>query len=88
MYLAYQGLGHRKLLATTFISKVISARGTKKRIYIISTLLSKKILKNIGFVFKHYQVNTGDKTLFTLNSGVYTPKEGEKLIRDAIYLDK
>jgi len=32
-------------------------------------------------------VDTGDKTSFTLSSGVYAPKEGEKVIKDVICLD-
>jgi hypothetical protein len=70
-----------------FISKANFMEDTKKGIYITATPSSKKILKEVGFVFKYYQVDTRDKTSFTFSFGVYTPKEGKKLIKDAIYLD-
>lgn len=69
------------------MSKANSIEDAKKRIYITATLLSEGILKNIGFIFKHHQVDTRDKTLFTLSSGIYAPREGGRVIRDSIYLD-
>ena len=47
-----------------------------------ATPLSEKILENVSFIFKYYQVDTRDKTLFTLSSGVCMPKEGEKVIKN------
>ena len=70
-----------------FISKANSAENAQKRIYVTTTPLSKKILKNIGFVFKHHQVDTGDKTLFTFSSSVCAPREGKRVIKDIICLN-
>ena len=76
------------MLIIKFISKANSVEDIKKKIYITATPLNKKILKNVGFIFKHHQVDTRDKISFTLSSGVYMPREGEKLIRDTIYIKK
>ena len=70
-----------------FISKVNSIKDIKKRIYVTATLLSEKILKNVSFIFKYYQVDTEDKTLFTLSFGIYIPRKGKKVVRDAICSD-
>jgi len=51
---AYQGLGHRKLLATKFMSEANSVEDVKKRIYVTAMPSSEKILKNVGFVFEHH----------------------------------
>jgi len=58
------------------MSKANSIGDVKKRIYVTATPSSEKILKNVSFIFKYYQVDTGDKTLFTLSSGVCAPREG------------
>ena len=87
MHPAYRGLGHGKSLATKFMSEANSAEDAKKRIYVTATPLSEGILKNVGFVFEHHQVDTGDKTLFTLSSGVCAPREGGRVVRDSICSD-
>ena len=87
MHSAYQGLGHRKLLVIKFMSEANSVKDAQKRIYVTATPSSKKILKNVGFVFEHHQVDTGDKTLFTFSSGICVPKEGERVVRDTICLN-
>ena len=67
------------MLATEFIFKVNSIEDIKRSIYITVMPLSENILKNIGFVFKYYKVDTRDKTLFTFSSSVYAFKEAKKL---------